>query len=149
MRNILPKSLFYILASCKWKLKDNYLLCLLNFLSLYIYLPKSNVLDLARCQVLLFFPLVLVYYFLLSSSQQLSIANSSSVGHRTSWPFPGFFFLCWSFVWLELVRVLCMVSQPLWMWAHTYVQMPFYFRKTWLSCLPLLDFKIVLPCLLQ
>lgn len=92
MRNILPKSLFYILASCKWKLKDNYLLCLLNFLSLYIYLPKSNVLDLARCQVLLFFPLVLVYYFLLSSSQQLSIANSSSVGHRTSWPFPGFFF---------------------------------------------------------
>lgn len=91
MRNILPKSLFYILVSCKWKLKDNYLLCLLNFLSLYIYLPKSNVLDLARCQVLLFFPLVLVYYFLLFSSQQLSIANSSSVGHRTSWPLPVFF----------------------------------------------------------
>lgn len=101
MRNIPPNRLFYILVSCKLYWNENWKVIIhYAYLIFSLYIPKSNVLDPVGCQILLLFPLVFVYYFLLSSSQKLSIANSSSAGQGLHDYFLFFsllkFFMAWA-----------------------------------------------------
>lgn len=60
-------------------------------------------------------------------SYPFPLAPQLRVGLHASFPSP-----CWDFIWLELVQVLCVLSQLL--WVHMCNCLPWYIRKTLFHC---------------